>query len=124
MQPFTVVVLQSDVGVAQNLQSSMQKHFNFIYLARNLEEAKVAIPKYRAQVVVLDLEMVPRSEVAWLRREFPAVSLVCTHRLADEEMWTDMVGVGASDLCFSADSQGILSAALRTTRVASKSVAA
>lgn len=123
MQPLNVVVLQSQAEVAQNVQTSLQNHFNFIYLARNLGEAKAAIPKYRAQVVVLDLELVSRSEVEWLRREFPGICLVCTHRLANEEMWTEMVGAGASDLCFSADCRGILSAALRTTQ-ASKSIAA
>lgn len=123
MQPLNVVVLQSSAEVAQNLQYSLQSHFNFIYLARNLGEAKIAIPKYRAQVLILDLELVPRAEVECLRREFPGICLVCTHRLADEEMWTEMVSAGASDLCVSADSQGILSAALRGTQ-SGKSIAA
>ncbi|HSB74369.1 MAG TPA: hypothetical protein VLC12_01895 [Terriglobales bacterium] len=123
MQPLNVVILQSDTEVAQNLQNSLQSHFSFIYLAHTLGEAKAAIPKYRAQVVVVDLEIVPRSEVEWLRHEFPGISLVCTHRLADEEMWTEMVGAGANDLCVSADCRGILSAALRTTQAA-KSMAA
>ncbi|HET7749414.1 MAG TPA: hypothetical protein VFK81_08540 [Terriglobales bacterium] len=116
MQPLNVVILESSAEVAQDLQSSLQSHFSFIYLARNLGEAKTAIPKYRAQVVILDLELVARSEVEWLRREFPGICLVCTHRLADEEMWTEMVGAGASDLCYSADCQSILSAALRSTQ--------
>ena len=116
MQPLNVVILEGDAGVAQNLQSSLQNHFSFIYLAHNLGEAKAAIPRYRAQVVVLDLELVVRSEVEWLRREFPGICLVCTHRLANEEMWTEMVGAGASDLCFSADCRGIVSAALRSTQ--------
>jgi DNA-binding NarL/FixJ family response regulator len=125
MQPLNVVILQSDAEVAQNLQNSLQSHFNFIYLARGIGEARAAIPKYRAQVVILDLEVVSRSEVEWLRREFPGICLVCTHRLADEEMWTEMVGAGASDLCYSADSQGILSAALRSARGGgAKSIAA
>ena len=116
MLPLNVVVLQSNAEVAQDLQCSLQSHFNLIYLARNLAEAKVSIPKYRAQVLILDLELVPRSEVELLRHEFPGICLVCTHRLADEEMWTETVGAGASDLCFSADSRGILSAALRSTQ--------
>jgi hypothetical protein len=111
MQPLNAILLQGNAEVAQSLSSSLQSHFNFTYLARNLEEAKGAIAKYRAQVVILDLEVVSRAEVEWLRREFPGICLVCTHRLADEEMWTEMVGAGANDLCFSADSQGILIAA-------------
>lgn len=124
MQPLNVVILQSDPEVAQNLQSSLQNHFSFIYLARNLGEAKAVVPKYRAHILILDLELVPRAEVEWLRREFPGICLVCTHRLANEEMWTEMVGAGASDLCFSADSQAILSAALRSTQAAAKTIAA
>jgi DNA-binding NarL/FixJ family response regulator len=123
MQPLNVVILESSADVAQSLQSSLQSHFNFIYLARSLGEAKVAIPKYRAQVVIVDLELVSRTEVEWLRREFPGICLVCTHRLADDEMWTEMVEAGASDLCYSADCQSILSAALRSTQSA-KSIAA
>jgi DNA-binding NtrC family response regulator len=124
MQPLNVVVLQSDAELAQSLQASLQNHFNYIHLAGNLTEAKAAIPKYRAQVVVLDLELVSRSEVEWLRREFPGVCLVCTHRLADEEMWTEMVGAGASDLCFPADCRGIVTAVLRSTQAVAKSIAA
>ncbi len=116
MQPLNVVILEGDARVAQSLQNSLQNHFSFIYLAHSLGEAKAAIPRYRAQVVVLDLELVPRAEVEWLRREFPGICLVCTHRLANEEMWTEMVGAGASDLCFSADCRGIVSAALRSTQ--------
>lgn len=123
MQPLNVVILQSDPQVAQSLQDSLQSHFSLIYVARNLTETKAAVPKYRAQILILDLELVSRSEVEWMRHEFPGICLVCTHRLANEEMWTEMVGAGASDLCFSADSQGILSAALRNTRAA-KSIAA
>lgn len=123
MQPLNVVILQSSVEVANTLQNSLQSHFNYIHLARSLADAKAAIPKYRAGVVIVDLELVPRSEVEWLRREFPGLCLVCTHRLADEEMWTEMVGAGASDLCYSADSQSIVSAALRSTQAA-KSIAA
>lgn len=123
MQPLNVVILQSDPQVAQILQDSLQSHFSLIYVARNLTETKAAVPKYRAQILIIDLELVSRSEVEWMRHEFPGICLVCTHRLANEEMWTEMVGAGASDLCFSADSQGILSAALRNTRAA-KSIAA
>lgn len=124
MQPLNVVVLQSDVLLAQTLQNSLQSHFSFIYSARNLGEAKAAVSKYRAHILIVDLELVSRAEVEWLRREFPGLCLVCTHRLADEEMWTEMVEAGASDLCSSADSQGILSAALRSTRASAKAIAA
>jgi DNA-binding NarL/FixJ family response regulator len=118
MQPLNVILLQSDPTVAQDLRRSLQSHFDLIHLAARLDEAKAAIPRYRACVLILDLESVPRSEIQRLRRDFPGLCLVCTHRLADEEMWTEAVGAGASDLCCSADFEGILGAALRSTRPA------
>jgi DNA-binding NarL/FixJ family response regulator len=123
MEPVNVVVLQNDSRVAKELFASLQIHFNFMYLAKTLEEVREAIPRYRAAVAVLDMELASRTEVEKLRREFPGVALVCTHRLADEEMWKDAVQAGASDLCFSADSHGIVTAALRSTR-ATRSMAA
>src|SRR5437762_9604895 len=105
MQSMNVVVLQSDASIARSVLNSLERHFSFIYLAPTLEDAKSAIARYRAQVVVLDMEVAPRSYVERLRNEFPSLGLVCTHRLADEEMWTAMVGAGATDLCYSSHNQ-------------------
>jgi hypothetical protein len=48
-----------------------------------------------------------------LSDEFPAVSLVCNHRLADDAMWTRALSAGAADCCPSYDTQGILQSAVR-----------
>jgi hypothetical protein len=65
------------------------------------------------------MEAASLSEVAQLSREFPKARIVCTHRLADEEMWTAALSAGAVDVCPSSDMQGIVSAVLRSSRIAS-----
>jgi hypothetical protein len=39
---------------------------------------------------------------------------VCTHRLADEKMWTTAMDAGAADVCPSFDTRSIVTAALST----------
>jgi hypothetical protein len=34
-----------------------------------------------------------------LHQEFPGLSIVCTHRLADDELWAEALSRGASDVC-------------------------
>jgi len=113
MQTLNVVIAQSNPRVAQELTAALEQHFDFVYNACNLDDARHAIAKYRARVAILDVELVSLSEVDNLRRQFAGLCMVCTHRLADEEMWTDAVDAGASDLYDAGDFQGILLAALR-----------
>ena len=124
MKSSSVVLLQVDPKMAQSLTASLLSSFRSVHAVRSVEELRSSVLKHRAKVVILDMEMAPLPEVERLSHEFPGLSVVCTHRLADEEMWTEMVEAGASDLCFSADSQGILSAALRSTRASAKAIAA
>jgi hypothetical protein len=42
------------------------------------------------------------------------VEIVCTHRLADDRMWSAALGVGAVDCCHPSDVRGIVLAANRT----------
>ena len=57
--------------------------------------------------------MASLSEVARLCHDFPAISIVCNHRLADEEMWAATLNAGAADCCPSHDTRDIVRAALR-----------
>ncbi|HZR30759.1 MAG TPA: hypothetical protein VFA76_02750 [Terriglobales bacterium] len=124
MQPLNVVVLQSDPRTTEQLLATLEKQFNSIHAVRAPEELWQAIPKYRAQVIILDMEASSLAAVTRLRREFPQLSLVCTHRLADEDMWTEIIAAGGNDLCGSGDTQGIVSAVLRSTGAATHSAAA
>jgi len=88
-----------------------------------MDELRNRIAKQRAEVVIVDVESIPLTEVQILSREFPKLCIVCTHRLADEEMWTAALSVGAADVCPSSDTHGILTSALRNSNRA-KSAAA
>lgn len=124
MQPLSVVVFQSDPGIVRALASAFNSHFPSVHVARSSVELRTAIQKHRAGVVVVDIELSQLSEVEKLHHEFPATSIVCTHRLADEEMWAAALAAGADDFWPSWDTRGILTSVLRGARVMKSSTAA
>src|SRR3954447_16248174 len=111
MKPLTVVVAQSDPKSAQTLAASLHSHFKAVHIARDFEEARLSVPKHRADLLVIDLELASLAEVEALRRELPATAIVCTHRLADEALWARALAAGALDCCHSSDIRGIVLAA-------------
>jgi len=122
MPSLHVVLLQGDSGVTQSLVSALSVRFDSVQLARSLEELRTSITRHRARVAILDLEKASLSDVKSLAVDFPGASIVCTHRCADEEMWTAALNAGASDVCSSSDTSGIVRAALGNA--GKKSVAA
>jgi len=68
-------------------------------LARCYEEVRPALARQNAGALVLDLEASGAGEVGRLHHEFPGLCIVGTHRLADEELWTEALNQGASDIC-------------------------
>jgi len=118
-----VVLLLSDSKITQSLVASMSSSFRSVRAVPSLAEVRVNIAKHRAQVVVLDMELAGFSEIRRLHHDFPEVCVVCTHRLADEEMWAAALDAGATDICPAADAQGILAAALRSTSHAGSTAA-
>ena len=119
----SVVLLQVDPVVAQSLTNSLLSSFRSVHAVRSMEELRASISKHRTRVIILDIEMASLVEVESLSREFPGLSVVCTHRLADEEMWTAALSAGASDICPTYDTHSILTAALHNAR-RTRSVAA
>ena len=113
MKPLTVVVAQSDPNNAEHLAASLHAHFRAVSVARSIDELRSAIPKHRADLAVIDLEMATLPDIAQLRREFPTTAVVCTHRTPDEEMWTSVIEAGAEDYCQSSDIRAIVLAAMR-----------
>jgi DNA-binding NtrC family response regulator len=112
MQPLNVVLLQSDSRVAHTLASALAKTFSSVRQVQSLGEVRTSIAKHRAGVAILDMEAASISDVEHLSREFPKACIVCTHRLADEAMWTAAVNAGAADVCPPSDTQGIVRTAL------------
>jgi DNA-binding NarL/FixJ family response regulator len=124
MRPLNVVVAQLDSKNAERLASSLHSHFHAVAVARSLEELSDAIPRNQADVAVVDLELVSLSDLENLHHHFKDVSIVCTHRVADEEMWTSALAAGASDMCSSADVDNVVHCALRSRDALAASKAA
>ena len=113
MQTLTIVVLQSDPTIAQTIAGVLSDHFQSVHVARSVRELRSAVPQFRAGAAILDMEASGLSEVEGLHREFPRLAIVCTHRVADEEMWASALNAGASDMCPTSDTQGIVQSAMR-----------
>jgi DNA-binding NtrC family response regulator len=113
MEPLSVVLYNNDAGVAQALANRLSQHVRSVHLARSCDEIRGSIARYRAKVLVMDLENSCLGEVGRLHHEFPGLSIVCTHRLADEELWTEALNQGAADMCEPRNADDILRSVMR-----------
>jgi DNA-binding NarL/FixJ family response regulator len=115
MQPLNVVLLQSDSRVAECLVSALASSSTSVRQVKTLGELRNSIEKHVAGIAILDMEAASISDVEHLSREFPKARIVCTHRLADEDLWAAALNAGAADVCPPSDTRGILRAALGNT---------
>jgi DNA-binding NarL/FixJ family response regulator len=114
MKPLNVVVIQDNPKTADSLTKSLYNHFRSVNLVRSMTELRDSLPQSRADVAIVDLELAKITDVEQLRKEFPGITIVCTHRVADEKMWTDALAAGATDCCYSSDVRAIVLAASHT----------
>jgi DNA-binding response OmpR family regulator len=120
---FSVVILESDPKVAQSLAGRLSSHFHSVHLTRSRDELRERVAKNRPQAVILDMEYSPLTDVRSLRRDFPTLPIVCTHRVPDEELWVAALEAGASDVCPADDVQNVLTAVLRSMAIAQHAAA-
>ncbi len=123
MRSLNVVVASHDSQTAMQLAASLNQHFHSVSVANSLEEMRRAIPKHRAQLAIVDLELASLTDVEQLSHEFGHTSIVCTHRIPDEEMWASALAAGAIDCCQNADASGIVQAVTRNVRLARSNAA-
>jgi len=116
MHPLSVVLYQDDPRTAQTLAVSLSQHFDSVHLAGTYQEVSPAVARHRAGAVVLDLETSGPGEVERLHREFPSLCIVGTHRLADDQLWTEAMSLGASDICEPRDDDVVRSLLHKLTR--------
>ena len=88
MPPINVVLAQQDAALADRLARSIDKQFLNISTVSSVEEIHRSIARLRAPLAIVDLEFVDFTELGKLCHEFPATAIVCTHRLADDAMWS------------------------------------
>jgi DNA-binding NarL/FixJ family response regulator len=120
----SVVVLEKDPTVARSLAGGLCPHFS-VYLihSRNEDELRERLTKNHPQAVVLNIEYWRLTDVENLHRDFPALPIVCTHRIPDEEMWMAALEAGAADICPTDDIENVLTS-VRRSMALSKSAAA
>jgi DNA-binding NarL/FixJ family response regulator len=123
MPSTNVVLLQSDPNIARILAASLATSFHAVHVTKSVDELRHAAMKLRPYVMIVDLETASLSDVETLKQQFGTTRIICNHRVADEEMWTRTLDVGADDCCPSSDTRGILSSAV-PHEPAVKSVAA
>jgi DNA-binding NtrC family response regulator len=119
-----VIVAQHDAESAARLASALLRLGRTVYVARTPEEVRNAVPKHRADVVIADLEIVALPEIERLHKDFGHLSIVTTHRVADEELWAQSLQAGAIDCCYPSDLRTILGSALGEATIARRSRAA
>ena len=113
MESLNVVLYHNDAGIAQALAANLSQQFPSVTSIHKREEIRPAITRQHADVLVLDIETSRSGEVERLHQEFPSLSIVCTHRLADEELWTRTINEGADDVCMPWDADNALRSVLR-----------
>jgi len=99
MEPLSLVIYHNDPRTAQALVASLSQYFGPVNLAKKYEELRTTVAQLRADVLVLDLESSRPDEVGRLHQEFPSLTIVATHRLADDDLWTEAMNQGATDVC-------------------------
>jgi DNA-binding NarL/FixJ family response regulator len=113
MKNETIILLQDDARISQNLISSLSKAFHGIYIAHSMDDVINNALKHKAKIAIIDMEAASISDLQTLTHTLPHLRIVCNHRLADDELWMTALNAGASDCCLSSDTNAILSAALR-----------
>jgi DNA-binding NarL/FixJ family response regulator len=100
------------------MAATLSKSFSSIDAIHSIDKLQKSMTEHRPAVVIIDLEMVSMNDVKRLCSDFSDVKVICTHRLADDEMWTQALSAGAVDVCPSFDIGGIANSALRNTAMA------
>lgn len=122
MRPVSAIVVHKDPALAENLANSLRQHFRFVCSVSSPAAARAQVQQHKAQLIVVDLETVSLKELQALCQGCPSTTIVCTHRLADERLWLEALGAGATDCCRESDVRAIVLAAFRhmgiTTRTA------
>jgi hypothetical protein len=108
MRSRTVVIVHSDIGVAQKLADDLQLYFGRIIVSGSAPDLRTLLGRQETRGVVLDLESVEMEKVQRLARDFHNLTIVCTHRSPDERMWIAALEAGASELCHTLDSNSMI----------------
>ena len=62
--------------------------------------------------MIVDLETIALNQIKVLLEELPGITIVCTHRSADDVVWSEALTAGAVDCCLESDIRAIVHAAV------------
>jgi DNA-binding NtrC family response regulator len=110
----SVVLLASDPKTAQSLAGGLRAHFHAVHITGSRDELREKVARNRPGAVVFDIESSRLADVESLHRDFPALAIVCTHRIPDEAMWMAALEAGAVDVCPADDVNNVLKSVLRS----------
>jgi DNA-binding response OmpR family regulator len=119
----SVVVLEGDPKLAQFLAGGLQPHFHSVHLACSRDELRDRVAQNQPEAVIVNIESWRLSDVANLHRDFPALPIVCTHRIPDEEIWMAALDAGASDVCVAGDVENVLTSVRRSMALTASAAA-
>jgi DNA-binding response OmpR family regulator len=110
----SIVVLEGDPKLAQSLAGGLQPHFRSVHLTCSRDELRNRVAQNQPEAVIVNIESWRLTDVANLHRDFPALPIVCTHRIPDEEIWMAALEAGAADVCIAGDVENVLTSVLRS----------
>lgn len=114
----SVVLLEKDPKLAHTLAGGLRSHFEYIHVLGSRDELRDHLLRNSPEAVIFNIESWRLADVESLHRDFPALPIVCTHRVPDEEMWMAALEAGASDVCPVDDVTVVLSSLLRNRATA------
>jgi len=117
-----VVLLEKDPTVARSLAGGLHPHF-LVQVTGSSEELQDTLARNHPEAVILNIEYWRLTDVESLHRDFPALPIVCTHRVPDEEMWMAALAAGASDVCPTDDVGNVIASVRRHLALSSSAAA-
>jgi len=108
-----VVILEKDPRVALLLAGALGPRFS-VHVTNSREHLRDDLVRNLPEAVVVNIEEWRLTDVEKLHHDFPAMPIVCTHRVPDEEMWMAALEAGASDVCPVDDVGIVLTSVLRS----------
>ena len=124
MQSLTVVVAHADSTAAQQLTNNLRAHFRKVAVAGDHVGLREAIERNRANLAIVDLDMVTVEQVKDICAEYGSTAVVCVHRAPDFEMWNSAMNAGALECCHPTDIPSILNALRSRPAAKARSAAA
>jgi len=118
----SIVVLEKDPKIALLLAGGLRPLFN-VHVTDSHDELREKLAISSPEAVVVSIEHWRLKDVESLHQEFPALPIVCTHRVPDEEMWMAALEAGASDVCPADDTENVLSSVLRSVALSRNAAA-